>query len=166
MSKVVAREAKVSPSQQEILESIVRRSSGEQRLVGRAQIILGCAGGKGNKPLARELSVVRDTVKCWRGRWADAKERMGEAEAKGSRADLEAAILETLDDAPRSGSPGKFSAEQFCSIMAIACEPPEDSERPMTHWTAWELADEAQKRHVVTSISVRHVGRFLKRGRP
>jgi transposase-like protein len=35
--------------------------------------------------------------------------------------------------------------------------------RPVTHWTPRELADEAVKRKIVSSISPRHVGRFLKK---
>src|SRR5499426_981433 len=58
------------------------------------------------------------------------------------------------------------SAEQWCQIMALACEPPADSQRPISHWTPRELADEARKRGLVPTISERHVGRFLKSGRP
>ena len=46
--------------------------------------------------------------------------------------------------------------------MAIACERPEDSEIPFTHWTQQEIADEAVKRGIVGQISQRSVGRFLK----
>ena len=46
-------------------------------------------------------------------------------------------------------------------IMAIACEPPELSGRPVDHWTHRELADEAIKRKIVSSISPSQVGRFL-----
>ena len=45
--------------------------------------------------------------------------------------------------------------------MAVACELPEQSDRPITHWTTRELADEVIKREIVPSISVRTVGRFL-----
>jgi hypothetical protein len=47
----------------------------------------------------------------------------------------------------------------------VACEPPEKSGRPLSHWTARELADEARERQIVRSISSRTVGRFLKTGR-
>jgi putative transposase len=50
-------------------------------------------------------------------------------------------------------------------IITVACEPPEKSGRPITHWTTPELADEVMKRGIVPSISARHVGRFLKGGR-
>ena len=48
------------------------------------------------------------------------------------------------------------------AILALACEPPEKSGRPITHWTAKELADEAIKRGIVPSISVTQVGRYLR----
>ena len=71
-------------------------------------------------------------------------------------------VQETLADRPRSGSPGKFSAEQLCQIIAVACQPPAESGRPVSHWTAQELADEVVKQEIVESISPRHIGRFLK----
>ena len=47
-------------------------------------------------------------------------------------------------------------------ILAVACEPPETSGRPITHWTAHELADEVVKRGIVVSISTSQVGRYLR----
>ena len=44
----------------------------------------------------------------------------------------------------------------------MACEPPEKSGRPITHWTAHELADEVVKRGIVASISTTQVGRYLR----
>ena len=38
---------------------------------------------------------------------------------------------------------------------------PEDYGRPISHWTARELADEIIKRGIIESISIRHVGRLL-----
>jgi len=70
-----------------------------------------------------------------------------------------------LQDAMRPGAPATFRAEQWCQIIALACEPPEASGRPISHWTPRELADEARKRGMVTTLSERHVGRFLKSGR-
>jgi len=78
---------------------------------------------------------------------------------------LPRAGAELRGDLPRPGCPGKFTAEQIAQILAVACEPPEDSGRPVTHWTPTELADEVVHRGIVASISPRHVGRFLKYGR-
>jgi len=64
--------------------------------------------------------------------------------------------------APRSGAFGKSTAEQITLITAIACEPPELSGRPVAEWTHAELADEAVKRGIVSSISASQVGRYLR----
>jgi putative transposase len=73
-----------------------------------------------------------------------------------------AAIFEdVLSDASRPGAPGKFTPEQLVVVIAVACELPKESGRPITHWTPCELADEVIKRGVVTSISPRTVGRLL-----
>ena len=48
------------------------------------------------------------------------------------------------------------------AILALVCEPPEKSGRPITHWTAKELADEAIRCGIVPSISVTQVGRYLR----
>ena len=72
------------------------------------------------------------------------------------------AIEAVLSDEPRPGAPGKFTPEQVTQILAVACEPPEKSGRPITHWTAHELADEVVKRGIVASISPSQVGRYLR----
>ena len=65
-----------------------------------------------------------------------------------------------------AGAGDYFLTAIFVSaILAVACEPPENSGRPVTHWTPRELADEVIKRGIVASISPRQVGRFLKWGR-
>ena len=78
---------------------------------------------------------------------------------------LREAIGQVLGDLPRAGCEDKFTAEPIASILAVACEPPENSDRPVTHWTSRELTDEVLQRGIVPSISVRQVGRFLKGGR-
>jgi hypothetical protein len=75
---------------------------------------------------------------------------------------LRAAIEDVLSDDPRSGCPGTFAPDQVARIIAVACEPPGDSGRPVTHWTPTELAGEVVAREIVPSTSARHVGRFLK----
>jgi hypothetical protein len=77
---------------------------------------------------------------------------------------LLAIVRGVLADAPRPGGPATFTPEQLCQIMAVACEPPGDSGRPISQWTPRELADEASKRGIVARISARTVGRFLVSG--
>jgi hypothetical protein len=57
---------------------------------------------------------------------------------------------------------GKFTPEQVTRILAVTCEPPEKSDRPITHWTSRELADEVTKRGIVESIAPARVGRSLR----
>lgn len=52
-------------------------------------------------------------------------------------------------------------ARLFLQLFAIACKKPEDYGRPISHWTARDLADEAIKQGIVTTISPRHVGRLM-----
>jgi putative transposase len=109
------------------------------------------------------LSVDRNTVRRWRGRWAEAAETLAELEEQAEDKELLAATEHVLSDAYRSGTPATFSAEQVVQIIALACETPTDSGRPVSHWTPRELADEAVKRGIVQSISPQSVARFLKR---
>src|SRR5438046_1712356 len=74
-------------------------------------------------------------------------------------------VAERLADAPREGAPAKFTPEQVCQIIALACEKPADSDRPISQWSHRELADEIVRRGIVESISPRHAGRLLKRSR-
>jgi hypothetical protein len=55
-----------------------------------------------------------------------------------------------------------MSAEQVTRILAVACEKPELSGRPITHWTYRELRDEVIKRGIVEDISVSRIGDFLR----
>lgn len=55
-----------------------------------------------------------------------------------------------------------FDMEQVIQLFALACDKPENYERPISHWTAQELASEMVKLGIVQSISPRHVGRLLE----
>lgn len=145
----------------------MRRTTSAQRLIRRARIILAAADGWNNEQIAHQLGLKRDTARLWRDRWLAAGPRLAVAEAEGAdEAALTRCILLEFEDEPRAGAPPTFSAEQICQIIALACEPPATSGRPVTHWTPADLANEAIKRGIVTSISDRTVARFLGSGRP
>jgi putative transposase len=149
--------------QSDILERLARRETSAQRLVRRSNIVLEATDGANNTQIARRLNIQRGTARTWRERWAAAAPALSLAEEEGiDNKDLAELIEQVLTDEPRSGTPGVFEAEQIAQIIAVACEDPEDSGRPVTHWTPRELADEVIKRGIVTSISPRSVGRFLK----
>ena len=92
-------------------------------------------------------------------------DRVNAAETEGLRgAKLLSIVEEALADRYRCGGPPKFTPEQVALLISLACEPPEDSDLPITHWTPAELAREAVKRGIVESISARHLDRIMKRG--
>ena len=159
------RAAKVllTERQKETLEHLVRSSTTPQALVVRCRIVLLAFAGLDNEEIAQSVALERHRVGQWRKRWQAGWEALI-AEEFGSQGQLERAIAALLADRPRSGAAGKFSAEQVAQIIALACKAPEESGRPVTHWTARELAEEAQARGLVPSISPRQVGRFLKSG--
>ncbi len=73
-------------------------------------------------------------------------------------------VADRLSDAPRPGTPVRITDEQVAKIVALACEPPADSRRPISQWTGREIADEIKHRGIVDQISPRHAARLLKRG--
>jgi len=150
-----------------VLEHLARRQTSSQRLVRRLQIVLATAAGHATAVIARQHGLDRSTVRTWRTRWLVLAPRLEAAITAGDDDRLLARLVtDALDDAPRSGAPPTFSAEQVVQIVALACEPPPGSDRPVSHWTPRELADEAVKRAIVPTISPRSVGRFLGSGRP
>ena len=162
MAGPLAAPLHVTPAQQAVLLALVRRSTCPQGLALRARLILGAAAGQRNEPLARAHDCTPKTVRKWRARWTVAA--TGLLAVDDDPAALAQTIATVLADAPRSGAPGTFTAEQIVQISNLACTPPEQVGRTVAAWTPRELADEAVKQGLVTTISPRTVGRFLKRG--
>ena len=144
----------LSEKEQEALVQITKRHRSEQQLAQRARIILAAAQGNSNAQIARELHINVDTVRLWRDRWVGLQ-----------GIDLDTlTIAERLQDAPRPGTPPKFTAEQRCQMAALACEAPMKAERPISQWTGREIAEELVKRGIVEQISPRHASYLLKKG--
>ena len=139
----------VLAEQREALERLVRTHSTPQQLALRARMVLQAADGVGVRESARELGVWPKTVRYWRKRWRQAPDGQP--------------VLDRLADAPRSGAPPTYTPEQICAVVAMTCEKPSESERPISQWSQREIADEAVRRGLVPSISQRSVGRFLKK---
>jgi transposase len=152
----------ITERQQDILRTLRNATTAPSHLRQRATIILLAFAGLSNPDIADQVGLSRRQVGLWRRRWAGAWTQLIDIECLETHAALRRAMEEVLSDAPRPGAPGKFTAEQVTQILAVACEPPEKSGRPITHWTAWELADEAVKRGIVESISPAQVNRYLK----
>jgi len=151
----------ITERQQEILTDFSRSRTEPSFLAQRSSIILLAFSGLLNEQIAPLVGLERHQVGVWRSRWADSFDRLVRIECIEGLPALRKAIRQLLADAPRAGAPGKFTAEQLAMIFATACEPPENSNRPITYWTHPELADEVIKRDIVESISPRHLGRLL-----
>lgn len=170
MSGPAPQAISVTSRQRRVLERMVRRSSGPHQQARRARAVLAAAPAPAGRPwqnnaaAGRQAGLQRDAVRCWRVRWRASEEALLAAELEGGDHALAEVIVGILADDPRSGTPATFGPEQICQIMALACEPPAASGRPISHWTAWELAEEAVQRGIVASISSSSVDRFLKSG--
>ena len=157
-----AAKVTVTERQHELLLALRNATTAPSHLRQRAAVILLAFDGLRNDEIAGRIGLGRSQVGRWRRRWARAWSGLIDLECRETGADLRRAIEAILSDAARPGAPGKFTAEQVTGILAVACEPPEKSGRPITHWTAHELADEVVKRGIVDSISTTQVGRYLR----
>jgi transposase len=142
----------LSEEERGALEKLVGRHSSAQQVALRGRIVLAAAAGKSNSEIAREVGLGVDRVRAWRRRWISLQVVPLE----------ELPVAERLSDVPRPGRPSEITAEQTCQIVAMACEQPKD--RPISHWTGREIADEVMRRGIVPKISARHAARVLKKG--
>jgi len=107
----------LTKKQREQLLKIVKAQTSEQRMVFRASIILELDSRKFVENVAVKFNTTTKTVKKWGHRFL----KLG---------------LKGLNDLPRSGAPGKFSVEQRCEVISIACDKPENyGYSTFTHWT-------------------------------
>lgn len=141
-------------AERQALDELVRRHSTAQQIALRARSVLLAAEGYNNAQIARQVGISIDMARLWRERWL--------ALQPANLEDLP--VADRLNDAPRPGKPRRITAEQVCRIVELACEAPERSGRPISQWTAREIADEIKGRGIVEEISDRHAARLLKRG--
>ena len=138
----------LAQQEREILVGITKKHTEKQSVVRRANIILMADAGKMNQDIAEDLGVNVHVSTTWTKRWL---ERSNDP------------VEERLQDLQRPGAPDTITPEQWCRLIALACENPEDHGRPITHWTYRELAEEAIKQGIVEEISPSHLGRILKK---
>lgn len=148
MGRLTPKILNLSDSERNQLQQLINRHNTPQQIVIRAKIILMASEGQNHREIARNLDINRQMARLWRNRWLETDPK-----------DL--SIHQRLQDSERVGAPVKFTMEQVIELFALACSPPEDYGRPISHWTARELADEIIKRGIIESISIRHVGRLL-----
>lgn len=156
-----AAKVRVSERQWDVLQELSRSRTAAKGIVQRALILVLGVQGLRNEQIATEVGLIRRQVGVWRRRWRDAWDSLCAWECTEPHR-LREAILEVLSDAPRPGCPGRITADQVARILAVACESPKSSGRPITRWTHKELRDEVVKREIVEGISAVQVGRSLK----
>jgi len=125
----------VTADEKATLESWIRPTTTEQRLVLRARIVLALALGQTNREVADALSVRTATVSKWRTRFG----REG---------------LSGLVDAPRSGKPATYTAEAERRVLATL------DESPPTGYARWNGALLAK---ALGDVSEAQVWRILRR---
>jgi len=130
----------------------------EQRL----QIVLLAFATWNNTEIAGRLGLERHAVGRWRRRWSESVDALLAIEMHEPHAALERAVVDVLSDAHRSGSSGRFSAQQIAHVVSTACESPRACGRPVDAWTGRELADEVIQRGLVDSISASRVNDLLR----
>jgi transposase len=125
-----------------VLEQRASSRTAPHAVVVRAQIVLAAAEGARNVDIAKQLGVCVDVASKWRKRFCQ----------QG---------LDGLLDLPRSGRPRTFGSEVVAGIKALACEPPEARDVPLSRWSSLELAAQAVTEGLVGAISSSTVRRWL-----
>jgi transposase len=142
VADVCARPVVLTASQRRWLKRTARGHKSPHRDKLHAQIVLDAARGHTNARIARARHVTEDTVRKWRGRFAD----------EG---------MAGLIDRKRSGRPPRITPVQVAEIKALACHLPAESGVPLSRWTCPVLGYEAQLRGVVDNISASTIRRLL-----
>src|SRR5207253_11129738 len=106
--------------QKQQLTAWARAAKTPQRLARRARVILGSAAGLGSRRLARQEQMSRTTVQRWRTRFM-------------------AAGCDGLQDRPRRGRPSSLRPTTHALVVALACEPPEDRDVPLSRYSLSDL---------------------------
>ncbi len=149
---------------------VVRRTSVQKNISLRAEILLRYSESMAKRQIARDLGASVQTVRKWIGRWNRLCADLAEIETVWDNAEnyadavrqYEQKLFEALRDAPRSGAPQSFSAEELALIVALSCESLDESDEAVSYRTQAEIAQEAVRRQLVESISQSTVCRILK----
>ncbi|MEV5204295.1 helix-turn-helix domain-containing protein [Streptomyces sp. NPDC053720] len=134
MPVALARPVAPTAAERKRLKKMVYGHKTEHRLRLRAQVVLHAARGRSNARVARETGLHLDTVRTWRGRFAE----------RG---------LPGLSDRKSLGRLRAFTARQTAQVTALACRLPAGTGVPLSRWSAPELAREAMKRGIAAFVS-------------
>lgn len=141
---VVACPVRVTGSLRRVLIRRARGQTTPYRDKVRAQIVLRAAERQPNARIAAGVGVSVDTVRTWRGRFAEHG-------------------LAGLRDRPRCGRPSRFTAVQRAQVTALACQLPRQAGVPLAQWSCPELAREVVGQGIAEAISPATVRRWLTR---
>ncbi len=132
----------LSSEDRAVLEERAGSRSASHASVVRARIVLLAADGVQNVEIAARVGVCVDVASRWRKRFC----QQGVA---------------GLVDRARSGRPRRFGPTVVAGIKALACEPPEQRQVPLSRWSSAELAGQAVAEGLVAAISSSTVRRWL-----
>ena len=157
---------KLRPRQKEILEQIARSRTNRSDHRQRAKFISLCGQGFSNSRAGQQVDMKRQQASLWRKRWLDNQDKLVAIETADNTPSnsLLKGIEEVLSDLPGRGAKPTFSAKQVAQILTVACEDPQESDLPLSHWTLEALKREVIKREIVESISTSRLQVFLKSG--
>ena len=108
----------LTDDERDTLERWSRRPTTAQALAERARLILGCAAGKNNTTVARELRLTKQTIGKWRTRFLSQR-------------------LDGLLDEPRPGAPRRIGDADVERVMRLTLE---TTPRDATHWSTRAMA--------------------------
>jgi len=137
-----ARQISLTASERRRLKILAYSRTAPYQQVIRVRIVLDAACGYSNAKIARLRGVTVDTVRTWRGRYAD----------EG---------LAGLTDRRRSGRPARFTPVQLAEVKALACQLPAETGVPLSRWSCPDLATEAVSRGITEAISASTIRRIL-----
>jgi transposase len=104
-----------------VIGKLVRSQTASVRLVQRAKIVHLASQGQTIPQITADLGCAPNVVRKWFKRF----------ETQG---------LAGLEDAPRSGAPSRYTAENKARVLAAALTPPQDLGLPYSSWTFERLA--------------------------
>jgi len=135
MSRSATAEIKLTEQEEAVLRGWTRKSSGEQRLVERARIILMSHEGVSVEKIAERLNTRTARVSKWRQRFM--RDR-----------------LNALSDAPRSGKPSQYDSATEQRVLELLDRKPPAG---YAQWNGRLLADG------LGDVSTDHVWRILRK---
>ena len=137
-----ARQITLTAAERHQLKRLAYSHTAAYQQVIRVRIVRDAAHGYSNTKIAVRQQVNVDTVRRWRGRYAD----------EG---------LPGLSDRPRPGRPPRFTPAQVAEVKAMACQLPAETETPLSKWSGPELAREVVARGIAWAISPSTIRRIL-----